>query len=73
MKGVTTKFLEQDHIDIGGSYREWKGESLTSRFETELMVQATPIVRKVILNPKVLVWCDHAGPSLSLMGILEAS
>jgi len=39
-------------------------------FERELMVQATPIIRKVILNPKVFLWYDYAKSELGYQGDL---
>ena len=75
VKPQSTKSPKLGHIDIGkelggGGEGGSPEEALTLGFERELMVQATPIIRKVILNPKVFLWYDYAKSELGYQGDL---
>ena len=41
---------------------------LPEAFEKEILVQASPLVRKIILNPKVYLWFDYARSELKFQG-----
>jgi hypothetical protein len=53
-----------------GPHPPSSGEDVHRIIERELLVEATPIIRKVVLNPKVLLWYDYARSELGFDGDL---
>ena len=68
-----TSMLEETHIidGLGGRYPP-RDEEITDQIsgviERELWVKATPIVRKIILNPKIWLYYDYARSALGYQG-----
>jgi len=58
---------QDSNIELGGGGYP---PMISGELERELMVRATPILRKVILNPKVLLWYDYARAELGYSGDL---